>query len=180
MVLEESRKHWRLVYDSSSFLGMTTDVSSSSRRYLTVVNQNTYGGNDKWITLSALEGRILQDTNNKDKCYCDAQPYFGNRAPLESEFFSQFKHFLEASNAPDFSSANSCDMTSEHDLFYWCDYIIILQQIRNAKAAAGRFKQQIYPGETILKETLNTLLAVTDETCNTEFRVVRRECQASR
>ena len=166
---------------------MTTDVSSSSRRYLTVVNQNTYCGNDKWITLSALEGRSLQDTNINDKCYCDAQPYFGNRVPLESEFFSQFKRFLEASNAPDFSSnapdfssANSCDMTLEHDLFCWCESIVILQQIRNAKPAAGRFKHQIYPGETILKETLNTLLAVTDETCNTEFRVVRRERQASR
>ncbi len=162
------------IYEAPSV--MVGPSASSSARYLIGSNSNE----DKWRLPFATKtithnGRTLEEGEFEeeevqntfpDKCYCDAQP-FGNRAPFESEFVSQFQRTVESLKLDDFSSVHKCRFGTT-----FSTGIVMSVTQEEAKSIQDPNSNTKTILETSLKSTLNDLLAVTPTTCNKDFRVI--------
>jgi hypothetical protein len=156
------------IYDTTSSVMRSENSSSSSAapsaRYLTNITNNI--SNEFLLpsipTSSQSKGRTLRN----ETCFCDAQP-FGRRAPFEAEFVSRFKLVVDALDSPGISTANSCKFRTK----FATGVVLAFSkpELRMLQESGDDIKSLL---EVALKDTFNELLAVTDETCNTDFRVV--------
>ena len=148
------------IYEAPSVLVGPTSSSSSSARYLV---GSSSSNDDKWRLPFTNERNLEEEASQNtfdDKCYCDAQP-FGNRAPFESEFVSQFQKAVEFLKLEDFSSVHKCRFGTTFSTGIWMSVTI----------EEGATKDVL---ETTLKNSLNELLSVTPTTCNKDFRVIEK------
>ncbi len=149
------------IYEAPSVLVGPTSSSSSNARYLV---GSSSSNDDKWRLPFPTNERNLEEEAGQntfdDKCYCDAQP-FGNRAPFESEFVSQFQKAVQFLKLEDFSSVHKCRFGTTFSTGIWMSVTI----------EEGATKDVL---ETTLKNSLNELLAVTPTTCNKDFRVIEK------
>ena len=161
------------IFTNPSVLFGPNSNSSSSGRYLmenTMITRDI-STNDEWLLPSATtfyrEGRSMLDQSDiSGKCYCVTQSS-GNRAPIEAEFYTEFAKAVDRLNIDGIPSAGSCQLPKS---FSTGLVIAFPQQGFKELVESTEDVKRIL--ENALKETLNDLLAITNENCNTDFRVV--------
>ena len=162
------------VYATPSVLVGPIDSHTVRDRYLIAnTNDNSYDVkmNDNWSLKSLPSGS--KDWKSKEeniiddkKCYCDAQP-FGNRAPFEAEFISQFLRSINTLNILGISVVDTCHFGT---VFSTGLMVPFTEKELQSMQEAGQDSPLLL--EAAMKDTLNDLLTGTEDTCNTDFRLV--------